>query len=65
MKKMILSFGSSVLSREQMKNVKGGEGECNGCTQAECKGACTGAGYVCGWVTDSCKCTAQQFETLD
>ena len=28
MKKMISSFGSSVLSREQMKNVKGGAASC-------------------------------------
>ncbi len=60
MKKMISSLGGSMLSREQMKGVKGGADECTGCTSSECKGGCTGAGYVCGWVGSSCSCTIQQ-----
>ena len=58
MKKMISSFGSAVLSREQMKGIKGGGAECDGCTESECKGSCSNGGYVCGWVNKSCACTA-------
>ncbi len=55
MKKMISSFGSAVLSREQMKAVKGGFTECSGCTQSECKGSCANGG-TCGWSNSTCAC---------
>lgn len=66
MKKMISSFGASLLSREQMKNVVGGSGtECSSCSESTCSGGCTlSSGYTgkCGWsdgrggASGSCSC---------
>jgi hypothetical protein len=40
MKKMISKFADSLLSREDLKRVKGGYGAggCSGTTESECKG---------------------------
>ncbi len=61
MKKVISSFSNAVLSREQMKKVVGGSGECGSCSESSCSGGCTsnsGASGTCGWTAaDQNRCT--------
>ena len=62
MKKVISSLGSSILSREQMKAVVGGLGDCSHLAEVGCGGECTlsnGNTGTCGWTivpTGHCTC---------
>lgn len=58
MKKMFSSFGSVVLSREQMKGVKGGTEDVEPGESYDCKKACSKSGTCAVKPSGSgCECT--------
>ena len=63
MKKMLSNLGDSVLSREQMKNVKGGKVECTytACWGGDCismSGSCSNPDpAACTWLVSCGSCT--------
>ena len=70
MKKLISNFGSSLLSREQLKKIHGGKygggdsNVCSACGEDSCNGGCTtqnGNEGSCGWTTSPtghCTCAS-------
>lgn len=60
MEKMLFNFKENLISRIELKKIKGGLTECSSCGEDSCSGGCESGGIAgkCGWtVVPSGRCT--------